>query len=42
MGIAFIFWGLITSSVVIVVGLSLFLASLAGWITEIRHERKHR
>jgi hypothetical protein len=42
MGIAFLFWGLITSWVVLVVGLSLFAASLAGWITEIRYERKHR
>jgi hypothetical protein len=41
MGIAFLFWGLITSWVVIVVGLVLFIASLAGWITEIRYERKH-
>ncbi len=42
MGIAFLFWGLITSWVVFVVGLVLFSASLAGWITEIRYERKHR
>jgi hypothetical protein len=41
MGIAFLFWGLITSWVVVVVGLALFTASLAGWITEIRNERKH-
>jgi hypothetical protein len=41
MGIAFLFWGLITSLVVILVGLALFIASLAGWITEIRYERKH-
>jgi hypothetical protein len=41
MGIAFLFWGLITSWVTIVVGLALFIASLAGWITEIRYERKH-
>ena len=41
MGIAFLFWGLITSWVTFVVGLALFIASLAGWITEIRHERKH-
>ena len=40
MGIAFLFWGLITSWVIIVVGLALFAASLAGWITEIRYERK--
>ena len=37
-----LFWGLITSWVVLVVGLVLFTASLAGWITEIRYERKHR
>jgi hypothetical protein len=42
MGTAFLFWGLITSWVVLVVGLVLFAASLAGWITEIRYERKHR
>jgi hypothetical protein len=40
MGTAFLFWGLITSWVVLVVGLVLFAASLAGWITEIRYERK--
>ena len=41
MGIAFLFWGLITSWVTVVVGLALFTASLAGWITEIRYERRH-
>ncbi|MEY2485424.1 MAG: hypothetical protein QOG67_4103 [Verrucomicrobiota bacterium] len=41
MGIAFLFWGLITSWVIIVVGVALFAASLAGWITEIRYERRH-
>ncbi|HEX4086654.1 MAG TPA: hypothetical protein VHY22_17205 [Chthoniobacteraceae bacterium] len=40
MGISFIFWGLITSWVIIAVGAALFIASLAGWITDIRHERK--
>ena len=40
MGAAFLFWGLITTWVVVVVGLILFLASLAGWVTEIRHEYK--
>lgn len=40
MGVTFLFWGLITSWVVLLVGLALFAASLAGWITEIRHERK--
>ena len=41
MGIAFLFWGLITSLVTLLVGLALFIASLPGWITEIRYERKH-
>lgn len=42
MGTTFIFWGLITSYVVILIGVGLFIASFAGWITEIRHERtKH-
>lgn len=39
MGTTFIFWGLITSWVIFVVGLGLFAAALAGWISEIRHER---
>ncbi len=40
MGVAFLFWGLITSWVVLAVGAALFIAALAGWITDIRHERK--
>jgi hypothetical protein len=42
MGTTFIFWGLITSSVVFLVGAGLFIAALAGWIVEIRHERNQR
>ena len=42
MGTTFIFWGLITSWVVIAVGIALFAASLAGWIYEILRERSHR
>jgi hypothetical protein len=38
MGVAFIFWGFITSWVVIAVGCVLFIAALAGWITDFRHE----
>ncbi len=41
MGTALIFWGFITSWVILVVGVGLFIAALAGWIAEIRHERKH-
>jgi hypothetical protein len=39
MGTTFFFWGFITSWVVLAVGIGLFIASLAGWISEIRHER---
>lgn len=39
MGITFIFWGLITSWVILAVGIGLFAASLAGWIYEILRER---
>jgi hypothetical protein len=40
LGITFVFWGLISSWVVFVVGLIAFAGALAGWIAEIRHERK--
>src|SRR5882724_5113655 len=40
MGVAFLFWGLITTWVVWLVGVVLFIAALAGWITEIRHGYK--
>jgi len=39
MGISFILWGLITSWVILAVGIGLFAASLAGWIYEILRER---
>jgi hypothetical protein len=39
MGTTFIFWGLITSWVILTVGIGLFAASLAGWIYEILRER---
>lgn len=31
-------WGLITSPVVLAIGVMLFAVSLGGWIQEIRHE----
>jgi hypothetical protein len=40
MGTALIFWGLITSWIILLAGGGLFAAMLAGWIAEIRHERK--
>ena len=39
MGIAFLLWGLITSWVILAVGIGLFAASFAGWIYEILHGR---
>jgi hypothetical protein len=42
MGTTFLLWGLITSWVIFLVGLALFIAALAGWIAEIRHERRQR
>jgi hypothetical protein len=41
LAITFIFWGLISSWVVLGVGIGLFAVSLGGWIADIRHERKH-
>lgn len=40
LGITFVFWGLISSWVVFAVGLLLFSLSLAGWIADLRHERR--
>lgn len=42
MGTTLIFWGVITSRFIFIVGLGLFIAALAGWITEICHEWKSR
>ena len=42
MGVAFLFWGLVTTWVVWLVGVVLLIAALAGWITEIRHEYKSK
>ena len=42
MGIAFLFWGLITTWVVLARRRCPLRAALAGWITEIRHEYKSR
>jgi hypothetical protein len=39
-GITFLMWGLITSPVLLVVGLAVFTVSLVGWIGELRHEER--
>ncbi len=41
MGAALIFWGFITSWLILAVGAVLFTAMLAGWIAEIRRARTH-
>jgi hypothetical protein len=40
LAITFIFWGLITSWVILLVGLVQFVVSIGGWIQDIRYERK--
>ena len=39
-GLTFLLWGLITSSVLIVVGLAVVVVSLIGWIGELRHDER--
>jgi hypothetical protein len=39
LGVTLLAWGLITSPVVLGVGVALLAISLSGWIGEIRHER---
>jgi hypothetical protein len=38
MGLAFIFWGLLTTWVILVTGAIIFVISLIGWINILRHE----
>ncbi len=38
-GAVFLLWGILTSYVVSIVGLIIFIISLAAWIGEILHER---
>jgi hypothetical protein len=42
LGVTFLAWGLITSLVVLGVGLLLLTIALFGWIAEIRHEQRRR
>ena len=39
-GVTFLLWGVITSPVLLGIGLALFTASVIGWIGEIRHEER--
>lgn len=38
LGLAFMFWGLLTTWIIGVAGLLVFGIALAGWITNLRHE----
>ncbi len=38
-GAVFLLWGILTSYIVSIVGLVIFIISLAAWIGEILHER---
>jgi len=40
LGITFLVWGLVTSLIITGVGVALFAVALAGWIRDIRHERR--
>jgi len=38
MGLAFLFWGLLTTWVILLAGALIFITALIGWINQIRHE----
>ncbi len=40
LGAALLFWGIITSWVILLVGFGVFTVMLGRWIAEILHERK--
>lgn len=39
LGTTLIFWGLISSWIIVLAGVGLFIVALTGWISDIRHER---
>jgi hypothetical protein len=40
LAVTLMLWGFVSSFIITGVGLALFVAALAGWIGDIRHERK--
>lgn len=38
MGLAFMFWGLLTTWVILIAGFIIFSIALIGWINQMRHE----
>jgi hypothetical protein len=41
-GLTLVGWGLISSLLILGIGMIVFLISLAGWIGDIRHERRQQ
>jgi hypothetical protein len=41
LGVMLFAWGLVTSLIIFLIGATVLVASIGGWIGEIRHERKH-
>lgn len=42
LGIVFVLWGVVTSLIIMAVGVAVFAVALAGWLGEMRHERRQR
>jgi hypothetical protein len=40
LAVTLIVWGLVSSLILTAFGGALFIASMAGWVADIRHERK--
>ena len=38
LGLTFVFWGLLTTWIILVAGFVIFCIGLAGWINLLRHE----
>ncbi|MVN22516.1 hypothetical protein [Mucilaginibacter arboris] len=38
MGLTFMFWGMLTTWVILTAGILIFITALAGWINILRHE----
>jgi hypothetical protein len=39
LGVMLVGWGLIASLIIFIIGATLLATSMAGWVSEIRHER---
>jgi hypothetical protein len=41
LAITFLFWGIISSPLISLLGAIVFAVAMTGWIGDIRHERQH-